>query len=613
MADSQESLLVELDAMLANPSSVQEETLLKILHDNANCEYLSKFGVSKEKLSKHLFKSLVPLSDYEDIEEYVERIAGGDKSPLLCSYPVRCFSISSGTTAGKSKKFPETREYESAFETAQQFMLQLVIRAAIESDSSNPMLHPKGKIFSVTVAGRQFETRAGHKVGSALTNYYRGEEFKKSYDSKKYTSPIEVVLSEDSPQALYCHLLCGLLQPSQVWCLEAGFAFNMDAAFTMLRNSWQGICKDIRNGTVSEEVKDENVRRAVLKLVQTHASPEVAELIWRECSKSSWEGIVRRLWPNALYIQCRAGGPLMKPYVSRINYYSGNMPIYGLSYGASEGGHLAICRQPTTASTTLFTFLPTTAFFEFIPLTKLESCGNEGFVPSVHSDNTREIELDTLELGDLQVGHYYQPVVTTFQGLYRYKLGDVVRMKGMKGGSPEMEFVQRNNILLSVNSDKTDEGELQSVMERASALVRGEGGMEVVEYTSCVDHSCSPGHYVIFVEVEGEGGGPVNPKDEKAARIMQECCCMLDASFNHAYKKGRKAGRIGALEMRVVGKGSFEKVMRERLERGGISMSQYKPPRSIAHNSPLQVVLEKELVAAYRSSLTTWDIYQESN
>ncbi|GLJ39948.1 hypothetical protein SUGI_0817090 [Cryptomeria japonica] len=153
-----------------------------------------------------------------------------------------------------------------------------------------------GKKFSVTVAGRQFETRAWHKVGSALTNYYRSEGFKNSYDSKKYTSPIEVVLTEDRPQALYCHLLCGLLQHSQVWCLEAGFAFNMDAAFTMLRTSWQ--------------------------------------------------------------------------------------------------------------------------------------------------------------------------------------LGDVVRMMGFNGGSPEFEFVQRNNVLLSANSDKTDEGELQNVMEKASTFVKGEGGVQ---------------------------------------------------------------------------------------------------------------------------------------
>ncbi|XP_057858951.1 indole-3-acetic acid-amido synthetase GH3.4-like [Cryptomeria japonica] len=296
----------------------------------------------------------------------------------------------------------------------------------------------------------------------------------------------------------------------------------------------------------------------------------------------------------------------MKPYVSRVNYYSGNLPIYGLSYGASEGGHLAICRQPTTATTTLFTFLPTTAFFEFIPLTKLESFANDIFVPAVDSHNK---VAKTLELGDLQVGHVYQPVVTTFQGLYRYQLGDVVRMIGFNGGSPEFEFVQRNNILLSVNSDKTDEGELQNVMEKASAFVKGEGGVEVVEYTSCVDHSCSPGHYVIFVEIEG----PLNQNDEKMASIMQECCCMLDASFNHAYKKGRKAGRIGALELGVVEKGSFQKVMQHRLEKGSISMSQYKPPRSIVHNSPLYKVLQSELVATYRSTLTTWDIYQESN
>ncbi|KAH9311115.1 hypothetical protein KI387_026150, partial [Taxus chinensis] len=513
----------------------------------------------------------------------------------------------SGTTAGQSKKFPVTREYESAFQRAQQYMQALVKRAASESPSSNMRVVEEGKIFSVSVAGRQYETKGGHMIGSALTNYYRGEGFKNNYDFMNYTSPIEVVLTEDSPQALYCHLLCGLLQASQVWCLEAGFAFNMDAAFAMLRTSWQSICKDIKSATLSEEIKDDNVRNAVLRVVHAHANSELAEFIEGECCKCSWEGIVRRLWPNAVYIQCRAGGPLMKPYLYRINYYSGNLPIYGLSYGASEGGHLAICTRP---SSSLFTFLPTTAFYEFIPLSKaehdqvdLQTCYNDIFVPAQDT---------VVEFHALQVGHYYQPVVTTFQGLYRYKLGDVIRMKGFNGRSPEFEYVQRNNVLLSVNTDKTDEGELHNVMEKVCLFVK-QARLDVVDYTSCVEYEsdCSPGHYVIFVEIDG----PPNPytNEQEMASIMQECCCLLDSSFNHAYKKGRKAGRIGALELRIVGRGGFYNIMQYRLQRGGISMSQYKPPRSIPCHSPLHQILNDDVIATYKSTLTSWNVYHHSN
>ncbi|KAH9311116.1 hypothetical protein KI387_026151, partial [Taxus chinensis] len=238
--ECQKKILSELETILKEASHVQEQTLLKILVENADCEYLMKYGLREGMpWSKHLFKELIPLSDYGDIEDYVERIAGGDEPPLLCTYTILCFSISSGTTAGQSKKFPVTREYESAFQRAQQYMQALVKRAASESPSSNMRVVEERKIFSVSVAGRQYETKGGHMIGSALTNYYRGEGFKNNYDSMNYTSPIEVVLTEDSPQALYCHLLCGLLQASQVWCLEAGFAFNMDAAFAMLRTSWQ--------------------------------------------------------------------------------------------------------------------------------------------------------------------------------------------------------------------------------------------------------------------------------------------------------------------------------------------------------------------------------------
>jgi len=54
--------------------------------------------------------------------------------------------------------------------------------------------------------------------------------------------------------------------------------------------------------------------------------------------------------------------------------------------------------------------------------------------------------------------------------------------------------VHHKNALLSIESDKTDEVELQRTVEHASAPIRPHGAI-VVEYTSQAYTKSIPGHY----------------------------------------------------------------------------------------------------------------------
>lgn len=91
-------------------------------------------------------------------------------------------------------------------------------------------------------------------------------------------------------------------------------------------------------------------------------------------------------------------------------------------------------------------------------------------------------------------------MLDVFAGLYRYHLGDILRVKSFRKGFPIFEYVRRKGVLLSVNLDKTDEAELQAVMDKASRLLEGTS-MELADYTSTVDISSLLGHYVIYWEM----------------------------------------------------------------------------------------------------------------
>lgn len=202
------------------------------------------------------------------------------------------------------------------------------------------------------------------------------------------------------------------------------------------------------------------------------------------------------------------------------------------------------------------------------------------------------MEPKAVGLSEVKVGEEYEIVVTNFAGLYRYRLGDVVKVKGFHNSTPELQFICRSNLLLSINIDKNTEKDLQLSVEVAAKLL-AEEKLDVVDFTSRVDLSTDPGHYVIFWEVSGEAGDD----------LLQECCNCLDRSFVDAgYLSSRKVNSIGALELRVVKRGTFQKILDHFVGQGG-AVSQFKTPRCVgpANNTVLQI-LSGNVVKSYFSS-----------
>ena len=73
-------------------------------------------------------------------------------------------------------------------------------------------------------------------------------------------------------------------------------------------------------------------------------------------------------------------------------------------------------------------------------------------------------------------------------------------MKRFRKTAPVYEFVRRKSVILSLHTDKTDEAELQAVVNKTARLLTGTA-MELSDYTSTADVTSLPGHYVIFWEM----------------------------------------------------------------------------------------------------------------
>lgn len=178
-------------------------------------------------------------------------------------------------------------------------------------------------------------------------------------------------------------------------------------------------------------------------------------------------------------------------------------------------------------------------------------------------------------------------------GLYRYRVGDILRVSGFNNKAPQFNFICRKNVVLSIDSDKTDEVELQNAVKNAAnQLVQYEASL--VEYTSYADTSAIPGHYVLFWELSVKDATLIAPS------VFEDCCFTVEESLNSVYRQGRVCDKsIGPLEIRVVENGTFDMLMDFALSQGS-SINQYKTPRCVKY-APIIELLNSRVISSYFS------------
>ncbi|TYG46101.1 hypothetical protein ES288_D11G229200v1 [Gossypium darwinii] len=567
-----------IEEMTKNVDSVQERILGEILSRNADTEYLKRFQLNGAT-DRDTFKSKVPVVTYEDLQPEIQRIANGDKSPILSSHPISEFLTSSGTSAGERKLMPTIHEELNRRQLLYSLLMPVMNLYVPGLD--------KGKGLYFLFIKAETKTPGGLLARPVLTSYYKSDHFKsRPYDPfNVYTSPNETILCPDSIQSMYAQMLCGLIMREEVLRVGAVFASGLLKAIRFLQVNWKQFAHDIETGTLNPKVTDPSVRECMSKILKPN--PELAAFITKECSEENWECIITRIWPNTKYLDVIVTGA-MAQYIPTLEYYSGGLPMACTMYASSEcyfGLNLKPMCKPSEVS---YTIMPNMAYFEFLP-----------HDDSSAQDSSRDSPPRLVDLADLEVGKEYELIVTTYAGLCRYRVGDILRVTGFHNAAPQFRFIRRKNVLLSIDFDKTDESELQQAIENASVLLK-EFNTSVVEYTSYADTKQIPGHYVIYWELFVKDAAHA-PTDE----VLSQCCFQMEESLNVVYRQCRVADSIGPLEIRVVKNGTFEELMDYAISRGA-SINQYKVPRCVSF-TPIMELLDSRVVSKHFSpALPHW-------
>jgi len=534
------------DAQSHQADRVNQRLLFQILKRNQETEFgkRHRFGALQ---TVDDFRREVPLATYNDVRSDMERVARGEQNVLTVDPPI-AVGLSSGTT-GTQKQLILTAREQGLLSPS----IALLAGAFVEASIGGT--HPLGKGISL-MSARLRESPPGGLPTGALTAVTMTQLLKRA--PGQFLSPPEAYLIQKSTDAAYVHLLFGLAEPSLEY-LRAPLASGVLDLFHVLEHQGVRLVEDLLRGTLSPQLEIEPSLRTAIEArlrPQEAASRRLAQAL-----SQGMDGLALRLWPQLKYISTIVGGNF-SVYAQKLRRYAGPVPLFSPAYVATEG----TLGMGMKAEATSYVLLPTTVFFEFIPVEAIDDAAPQ-----------------TRLLHELAVGAQYEVVLTNCNGLYRYRLGDVIQVVEHHGRLPVVEVLFRRGGLLDIAGEKTSEHAAREALREAL----GQEGLSVVDFTTQVDVDAFPQRYVFFVELEREDRAP--PVDEaQVSQRLQAALCRANPRYEAARSK------LGPVVLYCVRLGTFRE-LRDRLVQRGISQSQAKVPRLLPEG-PLATWLRERRV-----------------
>ncbi|KAG1747122.1 GH3 auxin-responsive promoter [Suillus paluster] len=250
-----------------------------------------------------------------------------------------------------------------------------------------------------------------------------------------------------------------------------------------VEDEWPLLVECIEKGVIPD-VEDLGDLRAPLEEHFTPNPFRAAEL--REIGPPRIEGWAIRVWPDLKQFIGITGGQaaISVPKRHKVTHLLGpSVPIQSHGYGSAECG----VAKP---------------YHEGNPNTDFKVGFRDGVIEflDVRSDEPSERVLSVWELA---IGGHYEPVVTTRNGLWRYRLADVITVKGFApdDGLPVINYLHRRDDSLGVAFGVScTESQLTDAI--ISAAQRSIG--QIVAFTIVLDDRDTPITYGYLVELAGD-------------------------------------------------------------------------------------------------------------
>lgn len=433
MKTPMEKMPVALRKMAGQAGTVQEATLMDILARSADTEIGRRLGFARIGSAAE-FVEKVPVTDYGDYREAVERLKLGEGDIL---FPGRAsvFMMTSGTT-GVAKYIPD-----SAAGAGVKAMVSNL--RTVEMVRMLPAIMAPGTRFLAIANGDVYgRTEGGIPIGSAS-----GQAATEGSMTERMLPPPAVLglSGADGGAVDDLFILYGLAEKRVV-----GVVCNNLTHFAKLKKKLDADPRRyiamIREGRLPDALTA--AEKASLGATWT-ARPDRAEELSAILKERGSLGIPA-VWPELGAVSCWLSSGVGRCVKELRSLFSEDTLYMEWGYGASEG-KFTIPGEPGVSRgyPAVFGY-----YFEFIPL--------DGG--------------DPIPLTQTVPGQRYELVVTSYSGLYRYNMHDIVRVDRDALGLPTMDFVCKASEKVTVGGATLYSGDLMDVVgdyeDRTGDLVR---------------------------------------------------------------------------------------------------------------------------------------------
>ena len=380
-----------------------------------------------------LYRHFVPENDFEALRPYVERHKQGETDVLFPGKP-DMYATTSGTTS-QPKWVPMTHKY-----------LKDVYGKMSHIWTWNFVKHRSrifgGKIFPIV--GKEIEGYApdGTIFGSVSGVLVRDIP---PIIKKHYTAPAKVMSIADYGARNYTLMRLAMQHRDVTLWATANPSTILELMRTVDENTDE-LIKDIELGTLSDKFEiDPEIRELLTKYMSPR--PQRAEEL-RQLRAASPDGrlLPKDYWPWLQYLstwKCGNTKIYMEKYMDAFNW---DRTYYQeLGYIATE------CRFGFSLDDSNESVLfPHFHYYEFVEESEIQS-------PKKHF----------LQIDQLELGKRYCAYVTTYSGLFRYNMNDLIEVGGYYKGTPTVHMISKVNGIVSLTGEKLYEPQFIEAVHNA--------------------------------------------------------------------------------------------------------------------------------------------------
>ena len=450
-------LISALKELFSDAGATQEALLLEMAERCKDTEFGRAHNFAAIRTVED-FRRSVPIMKYDGFLPEIEKIKNGEKDVLTPGAP-DYMVVTTGTT-GDFKYLPESHEnfrakqnqFRARFRRWQELGLFGRGTSHIALSSNTPVI--------VT-------TKCGLECGSASGMSYRMMDPQVFGSEAESSSAYPAAVRSCDGSAVVDYLIIRFALENRDVTSAMG---NNGGRFRLLLNcadsNAEKVLKDIEDGTICDSFEIEAEARGRLEAL-VKPNPSRAEELRAAFKAGGGHFKPKYVWPKFRGLVVWISG-LMAAHIEDL---TPDLPKEAVFMDAGYGASEIDFNFPITPGDAFGPLCIHEAFFEFMPLDGGEPC-------LAH------------EVPDGK----YRLIITTYGGLYRYDLEDIVEVRGRTGDTPNICFVSKDKDVLNLFGEHILASRLAEIMHRTAAEM-GAPLRQTGIWTELTDH-----RYICCVE-----------------------------------------------------------------------------------------------------------------